>query len=132
ETTIEIAKGKTLLVKLVSIGPVDATGNRTVFFKLNGQTRNREIHDASSTIVRKENRKADATDSRQVGSPLQGMLSTVFVSEGDAVKINQPLFVIEAMKMETTVTSAVEGTVRQVVLESGTLVNTDDLVLEVE
>src|SRR5690606_18594046 len=34
ETTIEIAKGKTLLVKLVSIGPVDATGNRTVFFKL--------------------------------------------------------------------------------------------------
>src|SRR5690606_21676371 len=36
ETTIEIARGKTLLVKLVSVGPPDAAGKRTVFFKLNG------------------------------------------------------------------------------------------------
>lgn len=132
ETTIEITKGKTLLVKLVSIGPSDTDGNRTVFFKLNGQTRNLEIHDASSNVVRKENRKVDTADARQVGSPLQGMLSTVFVAVGDTVKVNQPLFVIEAMKMETTVTSAVEGKVKHVALEAGTLVNTDDLVVETE
>ncbi|GGH03430.1 pyruvate carboxylase [Parapedobacter pyrenivorans] len=132
ETTIEIAKGKTLLVKLVSIGPSDTEGNCTVFFKLNGQTRNLEIHDASSNVVRKENKKVDIADGRQVGSPLQGMLSTVFVTVGDTVRVNQPLFIIEAMKMETTVTAAVEGRVKQVALATGTLVNTDDLVVEME
>src|SRR5690606_15291244 len=33
ETTIEIAKGKTLLIRLLSLGPVDEHGKRTVFFK---------------------------------------------------------------------------------------------------
>lgn len=131
ETTIEIAKGKTLLVKLVSIGPVDADGKRTVFFKLNGQTRNLEILDQSAETKRKENRKVDPSNKAQVGSPLQGMLSEIFVKEGDMVSKNQPLFVIEAMKMETTVTSPVEGKVSLVELERGALVNTDDLILQV-
>jgi len=132
ETTVELAKGKTLLVKLVSIGPADLDGNRTVFFKLNGQTRNLEIRDGKSEIARKENRKVDAANPRQVGSPLQGMLTTVFVAPGDAIAINQPLFVIEAMKMETTVTASIQGTVKQVELGAGTLVNTDDIILELE
>ncbi|WP_262249206.1 pyruvate carboxylase [Parapedobacter soli] len=132
ETTIEIARGKTLLVKLVSIGPPDANGKRIVFFKLNGQTRNLEIHDTGANATRKENKKADLSNSRQVGSPLQGLLSTVFVREGDAIKVNEPLFIIEAMKMETTVTAAVAGTVKEIVLGAGTLVNTDDLVLVIE
>lgn len=131
ETTIEIAKGKTLLVKLVSIGPVDADGKRTVFFKLNGQTRNLEILDQSAETKRKENRKVDPSNKAQVGSPLQGMLSEVFVKAGDTVVKNQPLFIIEAMKMETTVTSPVEGKVSHVELERGALVNTDDLILQV-
>src|SRR5690606_6849450 len=93
ETTVELVKGKTLLVKLVSIGPPDVDGNRTVFFKLNGQTRNLEIRDGQSEVVRKENRKADASNLRHVGSPLQGMLTAVFVAVGDVVAVNQPLFV---------------------------------------
>src|SRR3546814_14245065 len=73
-----------------------------------------------TTLFRsKENRKADFGNALQVGSPLQGLLSTVFVTEGDAVAVNQPLFVIEAMKMETTVTAAVAGTVKEIVLGAG-------------
>jgi pyruvate carboxylase len=41
------------------------------------------------------------------------MLSNVFVKEGQAVKKNQPLFVIEAMKMETTVTAPEDVTIRK-------------------
>ena len=132
ETTIELTKGKTLLVKLVSISPPDSEGNRTVFFKLNGQTRNLEIRDGQSATVQKEHRKTDWANPKQVGSPLQGLLSAIFVAKGDVVSINQPLFVIEAMKMETTVTAAVAGTVKHVELHAGTRVNTDDLVLEIE
>jgi len=130
ETTVQIAPGKTLLVKLQSVGPPDDKGMRTVFFKLNGQTRNIEVQDRSVTVLRQENRKADKTNTLQVASPLQGMLSKIFVKKGDEVKKNQPLFMVEAMKMETNIAANNDGVIGDIILNSGTLVNTDDLVLE--
>ncbi|MEJ7658310.1 MAG: biotin/lipoyl-containing protein [Hymenobacter sp.] len=44
---------------------------------------------------------------------------------------NAPLFVIEAMKMETTITAPQDLTVARVVLEEGARVQADDLVLTV-
>jgi pyruvate carboxylase len=129
DTTIEIAKGKTLLIRLLSIGPVDDKGNRTVFFKLNGQTRAIELQDRSVKVERIENRKVDKGNDKQIGAPLQGMLSKVMVKQGDKVKKAQPLAVIEAMKMETTITATADGMVDEVVLQGGALVNTGDLLL---
>lgn len=130
ETTVQIAPGKTLLVKLQSVGPPDDKGMRTAFFKLNGQTRNIEIQDRSVTVIRQEHRKADKENTQQVASPLQGMLSRIFVKKGDEVKKNQPLFMVEAMKMETNIAANNDGVIGEIILNPGTLVNTDDLVLE--
>lgn len=129
DTTIEIAKGKTLLIRLLSIGPVDDNGKRTVFFKLNGQTRNVDVLDRSVKVQKIENKKAEKDNANHIGAPLQGMLSKLLVNKGDTVKKNKPLFVIEAMKMETVVTSTHDGEVLSIDLPSGTLVNTGDLVL---
>jgi len=131
ETTIEIAKGKTLLIRLLSIGPADDKGMRTVFFKLNGQTRNIEIQDKAVKVTTAENRKVDKLNPAHIGSPLQGLLSKVFVKAGDVVKKNQPMFMIEAMKMESNITAIADCVVKSIVLKEGTIVNTDDLVLEV-
>lgn len=130
DTTIEIAKGKTLLIRLLSIGHVDEHGKRNVFFKLNGQTRAIEIQDRSRKVDVKENRKTDPANEGQIGAPLQGMLSKLLVNRNDQVKKNQPLFVIEAMKMETVITAPADGHIAHVELKEGTLVNTHDLVLE--
>ncbi len=132
ETTVQIAPGKTLLVRLQSIGPADDKGMRTAFFKLNGQTRNIEVQDRSIKVIRQENRKAEKDNERHVASPLQGMLSKVFVKKGDEVKKNQPLFMVEAMKMETNIAANNDGIVGDIILTPGTLVNTDDLVLEIQ
>ena len=131
ETTVQIAPGKTLLVRLQSIGPADERGMRTVFFKLNGQTRNIEVQDRSVQVIRQENRKAEKENDCHVASPLQGMLSKVFVKKGDQVRKNQPLFMVEAMKMETNIAANHDGIVGEIVLTPGTLVNTDDLVMEI-
>ena len=130
DTTIEIAKGKTLLIRLLSVGPVDEHGKRTVFFKLNGQTRNVEVQDKSIKVEHKENRKLDKSNENQIGAPLQGMLSKLMVKEGEQVKKNQPLFIIEAMKMETVITSPHDCKVQLIELKAGTLVSTGDLVME--
>jgi len=130
DITIDIAKGKTLLIRLLSIGPVDDNGKRTVFFKLNGQTRNVEVLDRSVKVHRVENKKTDKSNDKHVGAPLQGMLSKVLVKKSEAIKKNQPLFIIEAMKMETVITAPFDGSVGHIELTPGTLVNTNDLVME--
>lgn len=132
ETSIEISPGKTLLIRLMSIGPADEKGVRIVFFKLNGQTRNLEVHDKTIAVTHIENRKVDKNNDNHIGSPLQGLLSNVFIEVNQAVKKNQPLFIIEAMKMETTITAIRDGIVKDLILKSGDLVSTDDLILILE
>jgi pyruvate carboxylase len=63
---------------------------------------------------------------------LQGRLTKIFVKEGDLVKKNAPLFTIEAMKMETTITASADIKVKKLHLNEATMVENDDLVLEKE
>ncbi len=132
DVTIEIARGKTLLIRLLSISEPDEKGHRTVFFKLNGQTRNIDVLDRSIKVETRENRRADVGNPGHIASPLQGRLSKVVVKNGDPVKKNQPLFVIEAMKMESTVSAPADGIVAHVELADGALVGTGDLVVEMK
>ncbi|MFC2175838.1 pyruvate carboxylase [Bacteroidota bacterium] len=129
ETLVEIGQGKNIIIQLLSIGPADHEGMRTLFFRVNGQTRNIEVQDKSLNIKRIEHEKSDKDDSKQIGAPLQGLLSKVLVNAGMQVQKNQPLFIIEAMKMETTVTASEAGSVNRIVLAEGTLVESDDLIL---
>jgi len=132
DITVEIAPGKTLLIRLSGIGPINENGFRNVFFKLNGQARAIEIQDRSVKIVKQENRKADKADKKQIAVPLQGLLSKVLVKKGESVKKNQPLFVIEAMKMETTVAATQDAAIADIILSAGSMVNTNDLVLLID
>lgn len=129
EVLIEIAKGKSILVRLLTCSDPDEDGRRKVFMRLNGQTRIIEVQDKTVKVISKENRKIDKNNHKQVGAPLQGKLSQVLINEGDKVKRNQPLFVIEAMKMETTIAANEDGVVSEVVLPPGSMVKQDDLVV---
>jgi pyruvate carboxylase len=131
ETTIEIARGKSIIIRLQSIGPVNEEGMRTVFFTLNGQTRNLEVRDEHVEVKTVHNAKADRANPKQIAAPLQGLLSKVLVEAGQQVAKNTPLFVIEAMKMETTITAPDDLTVGGLTLGEGTRVQADDLVLTV-
>ncbi len=129
ETLVELAPGKTILVKLLSVGHADEKGIKTVFFKVNGQTRFVDIQDKSLNIVKVENTKADVSNSKEIGAPLQGMLSKILVKKGQKVAKNEPLFVIEAMKMETNVAAMEDSTIASIELKTGSMVGQDDLIL---
>ena len=45
---------------------------------------------------------------------------------------DQPLFVLEAMKMESSVLSPVDGKVKKVHLNQGTMVDQNDMIIELE
>ena len=129
EVLIEISKGKSILVRILTCSDPDEAGRRKVFMRLNGQTRIIEVQDHSVKTAVKENEKADRKNGKHIAAPLQGKLSQLLVREGDKVKKNQPLFVIEAMKMETTIAAIEEGAIERIVLASGSMVRSDDLVV---
>ena len=130
EIMVRIAPGKKLLIKYMYMSEPDDDGMRMVYFKINGQTRSVQIRDRSINIEKYIHRKAGADN--EIGCPLQGRLTQILVSEGDLVEKNQPLFVIEAMKMESTVSAKQEGTVSKIHLSEGIMVEQDDLVIELK
>ncbi|QXP72600.1 pyruvate carboxylase [Tenacibaculum sp. AHE15PA] len=129
EIVVELDKGKTLLITLDSVGRPNEDGMVTVYFKVNGQGRAVQIKDESIKVNKIINTKADKSNSKEIGAPLQGMLSAILVKEGEKVVKNQPLFIIEAMKMETTITATEDTTIKQTVLKPGVMVNSEDLVI---
>ena len=131
EIMVNIGKGKTLLIRLLYISnDADENGNRTVYFRLNGQTRSIEVKDKKAKVEKVTNAKASTPT--QIGSPLQGRLTKYFVKEGDVVKKNTPLFTIEAMKMETTISAAEDFKIKKLHLKEATMVENGDLVVEFE
>jgi pyruvate carboxylase len=132
EITVEIDRGKTLLITLDYVGKPNLEGMVTVHFKVNGQGRKVEVKDESIKVETIKNEKADKNNATQIGAPLQGLLSTILVKTGENVVKNQPLFIIEAMKMETTITATENATIKKVILKAGSMVNSDDLIIELK
>jgi pyruvate carboxylase len=127
EFLVELAKGKTIVIELVGITPADEQGMRTVAFRMNGQIRRIAVRDQSVAVKEKTNRKASGE--KEVGSPLQGKISEVKVKVGDLVEKGDALFIIEAMKMEATVSAERGGKVSHIELSGGDFVEQDDLVV---
>ncbi len=130
EIMVDIAEGKTLVIELRYIELAKANGFRSVHFRLNGQARTIEVRDQQAISKIVINRKAETAN--QIGAPLQGKLSQVLVKAGEQVKKDQALFVIEAMKMETIVSSPRDAIILDVLLKPGMLVQGEDLVLELK
>ncbi len=130
EIMINIDEGKDILVKLLYVSEPDELGICTISFDLNGQTRRLRVKNKSVKVQKVQHVKAAAKG--DIGAPLQGKLSRILVKEGDVVKKNTPLYVIEAMKMESIVAAPFEGTVSRVLLSEGLVVEQEDLVLSIE
>ena len=127
EILVEIGTGKTIIVKFLNVTAADENGVRQVYFKINGQNRHVEVKDESLGVEVKTNRKAE--NEGEVGAPLQGKLIEVLVKKGDKVSKNDPLFIIEAMKMESTVVAPKDGEIAHIELTGGAMVKQDDLVV---
>jgi pyruvate carboxylase len=128
EALVQLEAGKSILIKFLYMTEVDENGFKQIFFKLNGQTRSINVRDKSFTVTKETHKKVSADN--EIGCPLQGKLSRILVEAGDKVAKNTPLFVIEAMKMESTIVAPAAATVKKVVLAEGVLVEQDDVVVE--
>jgi len=129
---INIEDGKTLVIKYLGLGDQNDDGTRTVNFELNGMRREVAVPDKNAEVKGKTVVMADPEDKGQVGSSIPGMVSKINVKPGDTVEENQVLFVIEAMKMETSVVARMAGTIEQVFAKEGSSVKAGELLLTIK
>jgi pyruvate carboxylase len=129
ETEVEIEKGKTLFIKLVAVSEPNEQGQRTLFFELNGSPREVVVADKSLAVEVKRRMKADPDNLHHLGSPMPGMVVDVKVKPGQEVKEHEKLIVLEAMKMEMTLTSPITGVVKEVYVHQRDRVEGGDLLI---
>jgi pyruvate carboxylase len=131
DITVELEPGKSLAIKFQTVGEPHPDGTRTVFFELNGQPREVTVRDRSLEVKQPARVQADITKPGEIGAPIPGVVSSVAVELNQKVKKGDPLLVLEAMKMQSTVYSPSAGTVKQVLAQPGQHVESKDLLLVV-
>ena len=78
---------------------------------------------------------AAAVGARATGeltAPMQGTILKVLVREGDAVESGDPLMVLEAMKMETTIAAPASGLVTRIAVKQGETARAGEVLAVVE
>jgi pyruvate carboxylase len=129
EIAVDIEPGKTLIIKFLTVGEARPDGTRSVFFELNGQPREVTVTDRSLQSVEVGRLKADPKNPKQIGAMFPGLVVMVAVKPGDRVVAGQKLAMLEAMKMEATVSAEHDGEVAEVHVVAGTQVETGDLLV---
>jgi pyruvate carboxylase len=76
--------------------------------------------------------KADLADPMQVAAPIPGLIALLPVSVGSKVSKGDKLFLMEAMKMQTTVYAPADGIVTELHVALGDTVESKDLLIKLK
>jgi pyruvate carboxylase len=129
EITVDIERGKTLIVRYVTTGEPHEDGTRTVYFELNGEPRSVHVADRKQVVQRPPQRKVEAGNPKHLGAPMPGTVATVTTAAGRKVTRGEVLVTLEAMKMETAVRAEADGEVAEVIAKPGAQVDAKDLLV---
>ncbi|MDC0074714.1 pyruvate carboxylase [Alphaproteobacteria bacterium] len=130
EILLDIEKGKTLIVRRLAVGEANESGERNVFFELNGQPRTISVKDKALLSHTNQHPKADTLDKSNLGSPLPGLIVSISISEGQKIKKSEAILTIESMKMETIIYSEIDGEIEKIYVNSGSRVEVQDLLVK--
>jgi oxaloacetate decarboxylase alpha subunit len=110
--------------------PAPAEGPAVYSVRVNGKEYTVEVADSGELADVRTPAAASAPARSQSGETvaavLAGNIFKVLVAPGDTVEKGQPLLVVEAMKMETTVSSPKDGTISDVFIREGDVVAVGD------
>ena len=130
EISAEIEPGKTLEILLQTVSETNNEGETKVYFELNGQPRVIRVQNKNATGSTAIFLSAEEGNPSHIGAPMPGVVASVAVSPGMAVKKGDLLLTIEAMKMETGIYAESDGIVVAVHVSAGSQIDAKVLLVE--
>lgn len=117
---------------LHTIGDVNVDGS-TVSFSMNGTWYSVDVKDEQDLLLDRLGFKMSNTAAEGLlKAPMPGKILDIMVQEGDSVEKDQPLVILEAMKMENELKAPVSGTIASIQAEAGQSLEKNALILEIE
>jgi oxaloacetate decarboxylase alpha subunit len=95
------------------------------------KTESPEIIGNNETLPVKRNEISKNVDGTTVNAPLGGNIFSIEYSEGSSIKEDDTVIVLEAMKMETTIKTPVNGTIKKIFVKNGDKVQAGEPLFEV-
>ena len=129
EISVDLERGKTLIVRYVAASEPHEDGTRTVFFELNGQPRSVRVPDRSQVAKRPPQRKVEAGNPGTSARRCPARSRPSPPRSGAKVARGDVLVTLEAMKMETAVRAEADGEVTEVLVQAGQAVDAKDLLV---
>jgi pyruvate carboxylase len=130
DASVGLGRGVRLLLSLRSIGDANEDGIRRVSFVVNGQSREIDTRDRAVASDHPESERVDPARPGHVGAPFRGVVN-VSVAVGDEVRAGDAVAAIEAMKMESSISATVDGTIERIAVAVGSSMEPGDLILEI-
>ena len=101
--------------------------------KVNNNTYDVDIYDALDQQIEALGFEIGASKQvNDIKAPMPGLILEINVKEGQEVKENDPLLILEAMKMENVINSPREGIIKSVEVKQGQTVDKNMLLIEFE
>lgn len=76
--------------------------------------------------------KEEDSGEKDLKAPMPGKIVEIFVSESEAISTGDPVFILEAMKMQSEFTSPINGVIRKLNIVPGQSVMKDELLVEID
>ena len=106
---------------------------KTYTIKVNSNIYNVNINDALDQQIEALGFEIGASKKvNNIKAPMPGLILEINIEEGQAVNENDPLLILEAMKMENVINSPREGVIKSISVKQGETVDKNTLLIEFE
>ena len=100
---------------------------------VNGNSYEVQIHDELDRLIKELGFEVGAgAKVNEIFSPMPGLIFDLMVKEGEEVAEDQPLMILEAMKMENVISSPRNGVIKKIAVEKGQAIEKKALLIEFE
>jgi biotin carboxyl carrier protein len=105
--------------------------SKTFTLKINNRAYTVSLKDKFDLLLEKLGMNAAASNKvNSIKAPMPGLIIDLKVKEGDVVQANDPLLILEAMKMENILKSPGEATVKSIKVKKGDSVEKNQVLIE--
>ena len=123
--------GETYNIQLTGAGPHEQH-QRHVYLTVDGMPEEVLLEPLNEYAAQSESGRPVSRGAGDISTSMPGNVVDVLVKEGDKVAIGDPLFVIEAMKMETEIKAQIGGHISAVHIQKGDRVTPGEALIQID